>query len=57
MNLRPEEISDMVKAALPMYDISNYNDENIDQAKKDKAALKRRRKPSMPNVLKLRKNS
>lgn len=33
------QIRDMVKAALPMYDISNYNDENIDQAKKDKAAL------------------
>ena len=29
------QIRDMVKAALPMYDISNYNDENIDQAKKD----------------------
>lgn len=34
-----KQIRDMVKAALPMYDISNYNDENIDQAKKDKAAL------------------
>lgn len=33
------QIRDMVKAALPMYDISNYNDENIVQAKKDKAAL------------------
>lgn len=33
------QIRDMVKSALPMYDISNYNDENIDQAKKDKAAL------------------
>ena len=33
------QIRDMVKAALPMYDIYNYNDENIDQAKKDKAAL------------------
>lgn len=33
------QIRDMVKAALPMYDIANYNDENIDQAKKDKAAL------------------
>lgn len=33
------QIRDMVKAALPMYDITNYNDENIDQAKKDKAAL------------------
>lgn len=33
------QIRDMVKLALPMYDISNYNDENIDQAKKDKAAL------------------
>lgn len=29
----------MVKVALPMYDISNYTDDNIDQAKKDKAAL------------------
>lgn len=34
-----KQIRDMVKAALPMYDISNYNNENIDQAKKDKAAL------------------
>lgn len=34
-----KQIRDMVKAALPMYDISNYNDENIDQAKIDKAAL------------------
>lgn len=25
-----KQIRDMVKAALPMYDISNYNDENID---------------------------
>lgn len=34
-----KQIRDMVKAALPMYDISNYTDDNIDQAKKDKAAL------------------
>lgn len=34
-----KQIRDMVKEALPMYDISNYNDDNIDQAKKDKAAL------------------
>lgn len=34
-----KQIRDMVKAALPMYDISNYNDDNIDQAKKDKASL------------------
>lgn len=33
------QIRDMVKAALPMYDISNYSDENIDQAKRDKATL------------------
>ncbi len=33
------QIRDMVKQALPMYDISNYNDDNIDQAKRDKAAL------------------
>lgn len=33
------QIRDMVKSALPMYDISNYNDNNIDQAKKDKASL------------------
>lgn len=33
------QIRDMVKSSLPMYDITNYNDENIDQAKKDKAAL------------------
>lgn len=34
-----KQIRDMVKNALPMYDISNYNDDNIEQAKKDKAAL------------------
>ena len=34
-----KQIRDMVKAALPMYDISNYTDDNIDQAKKDKASL------------------
>lgn len=33
------QIRDMVKAALPMYDISNYSDDNIDQAKRDKATL------------------
>lgn len=33
------QIRDMVRNALPMYDISNYNDENIEQAKKDKATL------------------
>ena len=30
------QIRDMVKSTLPMYDISNYNDDNIDQAKRDK---------------------
>lgn len=35
------QIRDLVKAALPIYDISNYNDDNIDQAKKDKASLNR----------------
>lgn len=34
-----KQIRDMVKASLQMYDITNYNDENIDQAKKDKAIL------------------
>lgn len=34
-----KEIRDMVKSALPKYDISNYNDDNIAQAKKDKATL------------------
>lgn len=34
-----KEIRDMVKLALPKYDISNYNDDNIAQAKKDKATL------------------
>lgn len=34
-----KQIRDIVKSALPMYDISNYNDDNIDQAKKDKASL------------------
>lgn len=33
------QIRDMVKESLPKYDVSNYNDDNIDQAKKDKAAL------------------
>ena len=33
------QIRDIVMANLPKYDISNYNDDNIDQAKKDKAAL------------------
>lgn len=34
-----KQIRDVVMANLPKYDISNYNDDNIDQAKKDKAAL------------------
>lgn len=34
-----KQIRDMVSSALPMYDISNYTDDNIDQAKRDKAAL------------------
>lgn len=34
-----KQIRDMVKNALPTYDILNYNDDNIEQAKKDKAAL------------------
>lgn len=34
-----KQIRDMVKAALPKYDISNYNDDNLDQAKSDKAML------------------
>lgn len=34
-----KQIRDIVKAALPKYDISNYNDDNIYQAKRDKAAL------------------
>lgn len=34
-----KQIRDLVKSALPKYDISNYTDENIDQAKRDKAAL------------------
>lgn len=33
------QIREMVRNALPMYDISNYNDDNIEQAKKDKAIL------------------
>lgn len=33
------QIREIVKAALPTYDISNYNDDNIEQAKKDKASL------------------
>lgn len=34
-----KQIRNMVKDALPKYDIANYNDDNIEQAKKDKAAL------------------
>lgn len=34
-----KQIRDMVKNALPKYDISNYSEDNIDQAKKDKASL------------------
>lgn len=34
-----KQIRDIVMANLPKYDISNYNDDNINQAKKDKAAL------------------
>lgn len=34
-----KQIRDIVMANLSKYDISNYNDDNIDQAKKDKAAL------------------
>jgi phosphoglycerate-specific signal transduction histidine kinase len=33
------QIRDLVKNALPKYDISNYNENNIDVAKKDKAML------------------
>ena len=34
-----KQIRDLVKSALPKYEISNYTDQNIDQAKRDKAAL------------------
>lgn len=34
-----KQIRDMVRDSLPKYDISNYTDDNIDQAKKDKASL------------------
>ena len=34
-----KQIRDFVKSALSRYDISNYGDDNIDQAKRDKAAL------------------
>lgn len=34
-----KQIRNIVMANLPKYDISNYTDDNIDQAKKDKAAL------------------
>lgn len=33
------QIKEMVEAALPMYDITNYDENNIDLAKKDKAML------------------
>lgn len=39
LSTNARQIRDMVKAALPVYDISNYTDDNIDQARKDKAAL------------------
>ena len=50
------QIRDMVKAALPMYDIANYNDENIDQAKKDKAALNKAAKALNQKSSKSRKS-
>lgn len=34
-----QQIHDMVKESLPKYDVTNYNDDNIEQAKKDKASL------------------
>lgn len=34
-----KQIKEMVEAALPMYDIENYDENNIDLAKKDKAML------------------
>jgi Protein of unknown function (DUF1351). len=34
-----QQIHDMVKKSLPIYNVTNYNDNNIEQAKKDKAAL------------------
>jgi hypothetical protein len=34
-----KHIKSLVEQMLPRYDISNYNDDNIEQAKKDKAAL------------------
>lgn len=34
-----KQIRDVVKENLPKYDISNYTEDNIDQAKKDKASL------------------
>lgn len=34
-----KQIRDIVMANLPKYDISNYTDDNIDQAKRDKASL------------------
>ena len=48
-----KQIRDMVKAALPMYDISNYTDDNIDQAKKDKAALNKAAKDVVTETVKL----
>lgn len=33
------QIRDLVLSSIDKYDVSNYNDDNIDQAKKDKAAL------------------
>ena len=34
-----KQIRDIVMSNLPKYDISNYTDDNIDQAKRDKASL------------------
>lgn len=36
-----KQIYEIVKESLPKYDIHNYNDDNIEQAKKDKASLNR----------------
>lgn len=47
-----KQIRDIVMANLPKYDISNYTDDNIDQAKRDKPLSTKLQKLSTPNALK-----
>lgn len=49
------QIRDIVKENLPKYDISNYNEDNIDQAKKDKASLNNAAKALTANRIEIEK--